>query len=675
MEDSSKNIIDQLQKEIAQLNQERKLDLIKNKVVDMACIVSMTDKKGYITYINDLFCSVAGYTREELIGKNHNIVRHPNMPKAAFKDVWATIGSGKVWRGDVENKCKDGSSYFVDALISPIIGPDGKPEAYIGIRYEKTQQVLALQEAQALQEAVDTGWASMEFKPDGTIQKVNNNFITALGYNNDSEFIGKHHFILCEASYSNSNYYSLFWENLNKGEAQAGEFKFIKKNGEEIWFNATYSPIKNKQGVVFKIITIATEITAMKKVIQGISDLVSNVSEEGNLSLRMDTSSAQGDYKLLGDKVNDLLKSVGEPVLFVKNLMMDLSKGDLSKEFNINANGDFKELGDAYNNATENLNNLMGNLKDIAHLVASSAEELLTKSDQMQMTTQEVASAIQEMAEGAHQQAQQTDETSKLVEEVLHSANEMGIQSDSIKKAAETGQSSAKDGLTTVKKVVENMGDIQSSADVTSKSIDVLTERSEEIARTLNVITDIAAQTNLLALNAAIEAARAGDAGRGFAVVAEEIRKLAEDSRKSAVDIQRVVKAVQKDVNQAGKAIDEMKSSVKSGTQASQAAEKVFEIIGASTNETYSLSDLIQKATGIQKEAINETVKNIEKIVVVSEESAAGSEQIATSSRDLSLGMDEVNATSKQLATAANELNDGVSRFILRNEGELVKYA
>jgi methyl-accepting chemotaxis protein len=309
----------------------------------------------------------------------------------------------------------------------------------------------------------------------------------------------------------------------------------------------------------------------------------------------------------------------------------------------------------------------MANLKDIAHLVASSAEELLTKSDQMQGTTQEVASAIQEMAEGAHQQAQQTDEASKLVEEVLRSANEMGTQSDSIKKAAETGQESSKEGLNTVQKVVENMSDIQNSADLTSASIDVLTERSEEIARTLNVITDIAAQTNLLALNAAIEAARAGEAGRGFAVVAEEIRKLAEDSRKSAIDIQKVVTAVQKDVNQAGKAISEMKSSVKSGTQASQAAEKVFETIGSSTNETYSLSDLIQKATGIQKEAINETVKNIEKIVVVSEESAAGAEQIATSSKDLSLGMDEVNATSKQLASAANELSEGVEKFILKN--------
>ena len=664
--ENSNDIIDKLEQEIKHLTNERKLDLVKNNVVDMACIVSMVDKKGYITYVNDLFCSVAGYTREECIGQNQNMVRHPNMPKAAFKDMWATIGSGRVWRGDVENRCKDGSSYFVDALISPILGPDGKPEAYIGIRYEKTSQVLAMREAKAMQDAVDMGWASIQFKPDGTIISANDNFVSALGYNLSSEFVGKHHSVFCDTLYSKSSEYVSFWRDLANGIQQAGEFMRIKKNGSEIWINASYTPVKNEQGEVYKVIKIATDITAMKNVINEVNNLVADVNEHGDLSKRLDTSKATGDYKLLGDSVNALMKNVSEPVLFVKNLMNELAKGNLDKEFNIVAAGDFKELGDAYNLAIDNLNDLMGNLSEVALLVASSSEELLTKSDQMQGTTQEVASAIQQMAEGAHQQAQQTDEASKLVEEVLRSANEMGTQSDLIKKAAETGQVSAKEGLTTVQKVVENMGDIQASADVTSKSIDVLTERSEEIARTLNVITDIAAQTNLLALNAAIEAARAGDAGRGFAVVAEEIRKLAEDSRKSAVDIQKVVTAVQKDVNQAGKAIDEMKSSVKSGTSASQAAEKVFEVIGASTNETYTLSDAIQKATGIQKEAINETVKNIEKIVVVSEESAAGAEQIATSSKDLSMGMDEVNSTSKQLATAANQLNTGVSKFILK---------
>jgi methyl-accepting chemotaxis protein len=108
-----------------------------------------------------------------------------------------------------------------------------------------------------------------------------------------------------------------------------------------------------------------------------------------------------------------------------------------------------------------------------------------------------------------------------------------------INKAAEKGRENSKKGMETVQILVENMGGIQKSANMTSESITILTGRTEEIGRTLKVITEIASQTNLLALNAAIEAARAGDAGRGFAVVAEEIRKLAEDSRKSADEIDK----------------------------------------------------------------------------------------------------------------------------------------
>ena len=124
---NASEIIDKLQVQLQNLTRERKIDLVRNNVVDKACIVSMTDRKGYITYVNDLFCEVAGYTREECMGQNQNMVRHPNMPKEAFKDMWATIGKGNVWRGEVENRCKDGSSYHVDALISPIMGDDGKP--------------------------------------------------------------------------------------------------------------------------------------------------------------------------------------------------------------------------------------------------------------------------------------------------------------------------------------------------------------------------------------------------------------------------------------------------------------------------------------------------------------------------------------------------------------------
>jgi len=249
---------------------------------------------------------------------------------------------------------------------------------------------------------------------------------------------------------------------------------------------------------------------------------------------------------------------------------------------------------------------------------------------------------------------------------VMRTSIDVGSKSDMINKAAKNGQESSNGGLSIVQKVVENMIEIQGSADTTSDSINVLNERSEEIALTLNVITDIAAQTNLLALNAAIEAARAGEAGRGFAVVAEEIRKLAEDSRNSAVDIQKVITAVQKDINQAGKAIDTMGSSVKNGNQASKEAEEVFGVIQKSTAETLALSEEIQQATVKQKDSTKTTVKNIEQIVVVSEETAAGSEEVATSSKELSQGMDEVTSTSQQLSEVAEQLKEGVSKFTLK---------
>src|SRR5690606_17439347 len=119
---------------------------------------------------------------------------------------------------------------------------------------------------------------------------------------------------------------------------------------------------------------------------------------------------------------------------------------------------------------------------------------------------------------GAQDQAARTDESSKLVEKVMSSANEMQKKADVINRAAEKGTRSSEEGLKIMKDLVSNMSGIKDSAGQTSKSIEILTRRAEEIGRTLNVITDIASQTNLLALNAAIEAARAGDAGRGFAV-------------------------------------------------------------------------------------------------------------------------------------------------------------
>lgn len=97
-------------------------------------IVSETDLHGIITFANRKFCEISGYTVEELIGQPHNIIRHPDMPKAAFGQMWKTIQSGTLWHGLVKNLRKDGRYYWVDTEVSPTFDENGQLKGYMAAR-------------------------------------------------------------------------------------------------------------------------------------------------------------------------------------------------------------------------------------------------------------------------------------------------------------------------------------------------------------------------------------------------------------------------------------------------------------------------------------------------------------------------------------------------------------
>jgi PAS domain S-box-containing protein len=97
-------------------------------------IVSETDLNGFITFANRRFCEISGYSASELVGQPHNIIRHPDMPKAAFAQVWKTIQSGTIWHGLVKNLRKDGKYYWVDTEVSPIYDNDGVVKGYMAAR-------------------------------------------------------------------------------------------------------------------------------------------------------------------------------------------------------------------------------------------------------------------------------------------------------------------------------------------------------------------------------------------------------------------------------------------------------------------------------------------------------------------------------------------------------------
>jgi methyl-accepting chemotaxis protein len=567
---------------------------------------------GTIITANDNFLNaLGGYSLSEVKGKHHRMFVEDSYARSvAYAEFWSKLNRGEFVAEVFKRIGKGGKEVWIQASYNPIFDLSGKPFKVVKFATDVTEQKLKNADYEGQLDAIGKSNAVIEFNMDGTIITANDNFLSALGGYSLNEVKGKHHRMFVDSAYARGTEYAEFWRKLNNGEFFVGTYTRIDKRGKEVYIQASYNPIMDLNGRPYKVVKYALDMTEVIRAIKGMAT--------GDLSNRCDES---------------------------------VDNSGLTAEIN---------------KALENLNSVLGQINQGSDVVAKSSNLLQKKVEDMKRNTTEVATAIAQMAKGAQDQAQKTDESSKLVNHVMSSANDMEKKANVINKAAERGLESSNQGMKTVKVLVENMTEIRESASQTSQSIEVLTKRTEEIGRTLKVITDIASQTNLLALNAAIEAARAGDAGRGFAVVAEEIRKLAEDSRKSAVEIEKIIGDVQKDTNAAGKAIVTMEASVKEGNKSSIEAEKIFQEISKSTEETFGASKEIQMATVSQKESIGSVVKNIEQIVVVSEETAAGTQQVASSSQQMNGGMLEIAKAGDELSAVAAELQAGVTQFKLK---------
>jgi methyl-accepting chemotaxis protein len=246
-------------------------------IMDATSIVSEANLRGDIMNVNEKFVQVSKYSSEELIGKGHNTTRHPDMPKEVFKEMWATIGRGKMFRGVVKNRAKDGTPYYVDACIQPILGPNGKPRKYLGVRYDITDLEIERQNSRGLLRAINSSFAYIEFDTKGNVLQANENFQAALGYSAE-ELKGRHHRTFCDAELVKSSDYADFWRDLAEGKSKSGIFRRVKKSGEEIYINAVYAPVTDEVGRVFKVVKLALDVTEQQRMIIAVQETASALS-------------------------------------------------------------------------------------------------------------------------------------------------------------------------------------------------------------------------------------------------------------------------------------------------------------------------------------------------------------------------------------------------------------
>jgi len=188
-----------LMQECYQNEDDSQLHILKQyrDAVDHAMIVSKTDKHGIITYINDNFCKISGYSSDELIGQNHNIVRHPDMHKEVFKDMWQTILQKKPWHGIIKNLRKDGTYYIVDTIIYPILDTSGEITEFIALRKDITDQIhdkARLESRETELQAILNNQDSIVLfvsKNEG-ILSINKRFFEYFDYKDTNEFKKKH---------------------------------------------------------------------------------------------------------------------------------------------------------------------------------------------------------------------------------------------------------------------------------------------------------------------------------------------------------------------------------------------------------------------------------------------------------------------------------------------------